>query len=264
MPFEELKQKQSVMWGSGPFERIEPIIADMHESLVKRLAPQPGDRWLDVGCGAGGVAFLAARAGADVTGMDLAPALVEAARRRGAEQGLSLRLDVADAEDLPYEDASFDVVSSSVGVMFAPDPAACAHELARVVRPGGRLGITAWRPEGGAGDIFRLLVPFQPPPPQGVPNSLEWGREEVVERLLGDAFELEFEELDTPYKPSSGEEAWELFSTSFGPVKTLADSLDSDRREELHRVFVEYHEQLRVGDGIHQSRKYLVTLGRRR
>lgn len=265
MAFEELKERQRVMWGSGPFERIEAIIADMHERVVQRLRPQPGERWLDVGCGTGGVAALAARAGADVTGIDLAPALVETARGRAAADGIPCRYEVGDAEQLPYEDASFDVVASTVGAMFAPDQGAVASEFARVLRPGGRLAFTAWRPEGGGGDLFRLLAPFQPPPPEGVPSPLEWGREEHVRALLGDAFALEIEEHDSPYTPASGEEAWELFATAFGPLRTLVDALPPERVDELRRVFVAYHEEQRGDDGaIRVSRRYLLVLGTRR
>lgn len=264
MAFEELKARQSAMWGSGPFERIEALIADMHELVAERASPRPGERLLDIGSGTGAVAFRAARAGADVTGVDLAPTLVETARRLAEEEGLEVRLDVGDAERLPYGDGAFDVVTSSVGAMFAPDHEAVARELARVTRPDGRLVFTAWRPDGGIGDVFRLMAPFQPPPPPGAGNPFEWGREEYTESLLGDAFELRFEEHDSPYTPESGEEAWEVFSTAYGPTKTLADSLEPERREELHRAFVEFHEQYRGEAGIRQSRTYLLALGTRR
>lgn len=264
MAFEELKQRQAVVWGSGPFEQIETTIADMHRALVERLSPRPGERLLDLGCGTGGVAFLSSQAGADVTGLDLAPALIETARQRAAAQGLSLELHVGDCEALPFEDASFDVVTSSVGVMFAPDHEAVAGEIERVTRRGGRVGLTAWRPEGGVGDMFRVMQPFMSPPPPGVGDPFDWGREEHVEELLGDAFELTFEEDDSPYRPETGEEAWIVFSTAYGPTKALAASLEPERREELERSWIEYFEGLREEDGILQSRTYLRVLGRRR
>jgi ubiquinone/menaquinone biosynthesis C-methylase UbiE len=262
--FEELKTRQSAMWGSAPFERIAVTLADMHDELVARLAPRPAERWLDVGTGTGEVALRAARAGADVTGQDLAPVLVETARRLAGAEGLDIRFEVGDAERLSYEDASFDVVSSAVGAIFAPEQAAVARELARVLGPGGRLGLTAWRPDGGAADIFRIMARFEPPPPEAVGYPFDWGREEHVEKLLGDAFDLEFDELDTVYEPESAEAGWEEFSTSFGPAKTLLDSLDDDRRAEFKRAYVEMFEAGKEGGRVRRSRTYLLVLGCRR
>jgi SAM-dependent methyltransferase len=236
----------------------------MHVDLLGRLDPRPGERWLDVACGPGAAARRVAGAGADVTGVDLSPALIETARRRAAQEGLSLRLDVGDAEQLPYEDASFDVVTSTVGVMFAPTPSAVAAELTRVARPGGRLGLTTWRPQGGVGDFFRTIAAFAPSPPD-VPSPLDWGREEFVEDLLGDAFELEFAGGDVPYEPESGEEAWEEFSTSFGPVKAALAVLDEEGAAGLRGAFVDMIEAHRGEDGrLSQSREYLITVGTRR
>jgi SAM-dependent methyltransferase len=264
MAFEELKQRQSHMWGSGPFERVAELTAGAHDDLVVRLAPRSGERWLDVATGTGAVPLRAARAGAEVTGVDLAPNLIETAKRLAAEEGLTIRFEVGDAEHLSFADAGFDVVSSTFGVMFAPDHAAVAHELARVCAPGGRLGLACWRPDGGVGDLFRLMAPFQPPPPQGAGNPFDWGREEHVTGLLGDAFELEFAEGDSPQTGESGEEIWKLFVTSYGPTKMLAESLEPERREDLHRAWVEFFEGYRVNGGINQPRQYLVVLGTRR
>lgn len=261
---EELKQRQSAMWDSGPFDKIAPTIADVHEGLVERLAPGHGEGWLDVATGTGAVALVAARAGAEVTGVDFAPALIATARRLAEAEGLAVRFDVGDAEKLPYPDAAFDVVSSSFGCIFAPDHEAAAGELARVCASGGRLGLACWRPEGQVIELFELLARFQPPPPPGVGRPLDWGLPEHVSELLGEAFELELHEADTPIVSESGEAVWELFSTSFGPVKTLAESLDPDRSEELHRAFVELHESYRVNGELRRSRPYLVVLGTRR
>ena len=143
MAFDELKKKQSAMWGSAPFERVAEEIADIHDVLVDAVDPQPDEAVLDVASGTGGVTERIARRGAQVTGIDFAPTLVETARSRAGDAGLDIRYDVGDAEALPYEDASFDVVVSAFGHMFAPDHRAAASELARVCRPGGRLGLVS-------------------------------------------------------------------------------------------------------------------------
>jgi ubiquinone/menaquinone biosynthesis C-methylase UbiE len=263
--FEELKAKQSVMWGNGPYENITDLLTESQQALVDALDPQEGQKWLDVATGTGAVARMAAATGADVTGIDLAPDLIATAKRHTEEAGLSIRYDVGDAEALPYEDGAFDVVVSTFGVMFAPDHAAVAGELARVTRPGGRLGLISWTEESGIGDIFRVMKPFQPaPPPAGVGNPFAWGDAEHVRGLLGDAFELDLEVLDTVHHVESGEEAWRIFSTSYGPTKTLAENLDDTRREELQRSWVELYERSRVGDAVAHHRHYLRVIGTRR
>ena len=264
MAFEELTSRQAVMWGSAPFENIADLISEMHVALVERLAPVPGEHWLDLGCGAGDVAFLAARAGAVVTGSDLSPTLVAAAQRRAEEQGLDLILEVADCQNLHYADASFDVVSSSVGVIFAPDHERVAHELARVCRPGCRVGLTAWRKESGVGEMFGVMVPFMPPPPAGAGSPFQWGDEAYVEAMLGNTFELSFEELDTRHEGESGSEMWEVFRANFGPAFTLWSSLDDERRAELGDAMVKFFESHRTDEGINLERRYLLATGVRK
>src|SRR5689334_7452368 len=189
--FEELKSRLSEVWSSAPWERVAPQLAPVHEHLLRALRPAPGLRWLDVATGTGAVAMLAARAGADVTGVDLAPGLIETARRLAGEEGLAIRFETGDAEALPVEDASFDVVSSSMGLIFAPDHAAVARELARVTAPGARIAFSAWY----AHSCFRpVTLKYTPPPKPGQGDSDDWADREYVEKMLGDAFELSFEE----------------------------------------------------------------------
>ncbi len=264
MSFDELKRRQSAAWGAAPFERVAAEIADVHVDLVARLEPKRSERFLDVACGTGGVAERAAAAGAEVTGADFAPELVETARRRAEERGLTINYDVGDAEALPYDDASFDIVASSFGVMFAPNQERAAAELARVCKPGGRIGLACWTPEGKIAEFFKLMASFQPPPPPGMPSPMRWGTEMGVRELLGDAFDLELVPTTTDQTGKSGEEMWQLFSTSFGPTKVLLDQLDAERGEELHRALVAFWEESRDGDEIRQPRAYLVTLGTRR
>jgi SAM-dependent methyltransferase len=265
MPFEELKQRHAVVWGSGPYQGITETITDLHRAVIEHLEPQPGQRLLDVACGTGAAAELAATTGAEVVGVDIAPALIEQAKERAAERGLDIDYRVGDAEALELEDGSFDLVTSTCGVMFAPDHAAVAGELARVTKQGGRIALACWTPDSGLAEMFNVMRPFQPaPPPPGVGNQFDWGRDDYVSELLGRDFELEFVHGDSVLKADSGEWVWQLFSTEYGPTKTLADSLDEERREELHHAFVDLHEQSRTNGGIEFSRTYLLTLGTRR
>ena len=180
MAFEELKERHAAMWGAGPFEQIADTLAEMHDVLVAAVDAEPGDAWLDVGCGTGELAFRASATGADVTGCDLAPALVETARRQAAERRLEIPFEVADCENLPYADASFDIITSSVGAIFAPDHARVAAELARVCKPGGRLALSAWTTDGRIGDFFRVIASYSPPPVEGAGVSHQVGGPEPL------------------------------------------------------------------------------------
>ena len=265
MAFEELKSKQSVMWGNGPYQNVTETLTDLHEKVVDRLAPADGVAWLDLACGTGAMAELAATRGADVTGIDLAPALIETAKERAQEQGLDIDYRVGDCENLDVPDATFDAVSSTCGVMFAPDHEATARELARVVKPGGRIGLANWTPEGGLAKMFAMMKPFQPPPPDGAGVPFQWGSEAHVEELLGDAFELDLQRHVSNLRMPSGEEYWQLFSSSYGPTKSLAESLDDDRREEFHRAWVDFFETNYGSNGeIDHDREWLFVYGTRR
>lgn len=263
--FAELKQRQAAVWSAGAFENVADSIQDMHAALVEALGPKPGEEWLDVGCGAGHVAELAAGAGAHVTGIDLSPRLVEVAQARAHAGGYHIHYRVGDAENLDVDDATFDVVSSSVGMIFAPDHAAAARELARVVRPGGRLGFTAWTPEGRVGEMFKAMAQFQPPPPEGAGSPLQWGSEEHVRELVGDSFDLRIERRMSRGEADSIEEEWERFSTNFGPVVTLRKMLPPERWAELEKTMLEYSEQSRQPDGRSvDDREFLLVTGIRR
>lgn len=264
MAHEELKARQSVMWGNGPYQRITEKLTDCHERIIDRLSPLAGVTYLDLACGTGAVAELAADAGARVTGVDLSPGMIETAKQRAGELGLDIDYRVGDCENLDLPDASFERVSSSCGVMFAPDHTATARELARVTKPGGRLAMVNWTFEGGVGAMFRLMAPFQPAAPPSSP--FDWGNEKRVHELLGDAFDLTIEEHTSTVQQESGEEYWQLFATSYGPTKTLVDSLADDRREELHRAWVEFFEREYPDGhgGIAHHREYLLVLGTRR
>jgi SAM-dependent methyltransferase len=267
MAFEELKERQGVVWGAAPFEKVADSLADVHEGIVEAMQPAEGTRWLEVACGTGELATVAARRGANVVGVDLAPALIETAKGQAAADGLEIDYRVGDAENLDLEDASFDVVTSTFGVMFAPDQPRAAGELARVTKPGGRLGLATWTPTGGVGAMFGMMAPFQPPLPDGAGMPLDWGRPEVVEQLLGDAFELAYDEHVTTVEFASSEEYWQEFSANFGPMKTLVGMLDDGRREELRSAWDELFEAPPFGSPggpVSHARDYLLITGTRR
>lgn len=261
MGLAELKARQRESWGSAPWEPMAARFAPIHDHLIARLGARPGERWLDIGTGTGAVALRAARAGARVTGLDLAPRMIETARRLAVRESLSIRFEVGDAESLDHPDGSFDVVVSALGVFLAPDHCAAARELTRVCRAGGRLGLVAWRADP---DLVRLHAPYWPEREPEAGDRRDWGRERYVTDLLGHAYELEFEEGELRLEAASGEDAWRLWRNHDGPAKVLVDSFDQPRAERYRRAFVEHCERHRAGDVVSLSRRYLLTIGRRR
>jgi SAM-dependent methyltransferase len=249
------------MWAAGTYERLLSRLAPVTEQLVGLLRIRPGDRVLDLATGTGELALRAARAGATVTAIDIAEPMLEQARRRAAEAGAAVSFDLGDVEYLPYEDACFDVLASSFGLIFAPDHANVAAELARVTCPGGRLGFTAWKPNPKLGDLYRR---FTEEPIEGR-EAYEWGREDHVEDMLGDDFELEYEDGTLWLEAESADELWELFSTTAPPVLALLRRLGPNRGSDFRRAFLELYEGYREpGGGIRAPRRYLLVLGRRK
>jgi SAM-dependent methyltransferase len=224
--------------------------------VVARLEPAAGASWLDVATGTGAVAIRAAQAGADVVGIDIAPAMIEGARASAGD--LPIRFEVGDAQALPYEDASFDVVTSVFGAIFAPDHRATAAELGRVGR--GRLGFTSWSPNERLQDVYGR---FGYDTPEGR-EPFRWGRESYVEELLGPYYELSIEPGTWVLEGESGEDIWELWSRAAPPFKARLAEMDDHTRVAFHQAYVEYCESYRVADGVAVPRDYLLVLGQRR
>jgi SAM-dependent methyltransferase len=251
----------SEVWSAGTYERLAARFAPVAEELIARLAIQPDERVLDLATGTGEVARRVARLGAAVSAFDIAGPMLEKARASAAEEGLPIAFQLGDVEYLPYDDGSFDVLLSNFGVVFAPDHANVASELARVTRPGGRVGFTAWKPNSKLGELYRR---FTEVPIEGR-EAYEWGREDHVEDMLGDDFELEFEDGTLWLEADSGEEIWKLFSESAPPVIALIERLDPEQTEQFHQAFVELYEGYRTeGGGVRAPRRYLLVLGRRK
>jgi SAM-dependent methyltransferase len=250
----------SDVWSLGAYERLAARFGPVQDQLVERLKISPGERVLDVATGTGEVAARAARTGAIVTAVDISEPMLEKARRRAEEAKVDITFDLGDVEYLPYEDACFDVVLSNFGLIFAPDHANVASELARVCCSGARLGFTAWKPNAKLGELYRR---FTEEPIEGR-EAYEWGREDHVEDMLGEDFDLDFEDGTLWLEAGSAEEIWDLFSQSAGPVIALLRQLGEERAEEFHRAFVVLYESYREGEGIRAPRRYLLVVGTRR
>ena len=181
----DLKARHRTMWAAGDYPTmVETFLTPLGPRLVEACGIGAGQRVLDVAAGTGNASLPAAATGAEVTASDLTPELLEAGRRRAEAEGLSLEWAEADAEHLPFDDASYDVVMSSIGVMFAPHHQAAADELVRVTRPGGTIGLLSWTPEGMLGALFAMMKPFAPPPPAGRPAPAAVGERGAPARPL--------------------------------------------------------------------------------
>jgi len=256
----KLKQGARATWAAGDFPAIaQRQLWEVGPRIVEAVGVGPGDDVLDVACGTGNAAIRAAQAGGTVVGIDLTPELFDAGRRLAADAGVEIDWVHGDAEDLPFEDESFDVVISTFGCMFAPRHEVTAHELARVLRPGGRLGVTSWTPEGGMGAFFRTVGAYLPPPsPLAEPPAL-WGTEAHVEALFeGTGIELEFKrDVVTPERFESTDAAIEFSVTKFGPMMMARELTEaSGRWPELRAEFATLYERDEPLD-------YLVALGRK-
>jgi SAM-dependent methyltransferase len=253
-------EKAAATWGSGGavYDRVSETIADALDHVVARVAPQPGEKCLDVATGTGWAARGLKARGADVTGVDIGAGVIEAAKKLAPD----IDFRVGDAEELAFPPGSFDVVISTFGVMFVARPEDAARELARVCRKGGRLGICTWPPADTLEGLFKVMRPYMPPPPATPPPSpFEWGKPERVRELLGGAFDLKFEKGVTTLRMPSGKAVWDLFVDGYGPTRTVAAACDPKRRQELERDFIAYHDKFSNDLGVAMPREYLVTIG---
>jgi SAM-dependent methyltransferase len=241
------------VWSGASYERIAETFAPIHDRIVGALALAPGVRFLDVACGTGGVALRAARAGADVVGIDISADQLAKARRAAQEEGLPIRFDEGDCEALPYGDGEFDAMASAFGAIFAPDHERAAGELARVCRPGGRLALTAWPKDEWSDVNERAGRTF----PEG-PDARDWADEEHVRALLGGAFDLELQTCGWRVEADSGEQLWEFASTSMPPLKAWLEEQSDEARARAEQVYLDH-----LASGV-LARDYVFVLGTRR
>jgi len=224
--FSAIKAKQKATWASGDFAVIGVTLQIVGETLCEAVDLRSGERTLDVACGNGNATLAAAHRFARVTGADYVPQLLEKARERARAEGLTVELREADAEALPFDDASYDVVLSTFGVMFAPDHARAAKELLRVCRPGGRIGLASWTPEGFIGQLLRL-VGKHVPPPAGVTSPSMWGKREHLASLFGDGVSrIEATAKDFVFRYESAAHFITIFRDYYGPTHKAFAALD--------------------------------------
>ena len=221
-----VKARQQAMWASGDFAVIGTTLQIVGETICEAVDLRAGERVLDVAAGNGNATLAAARRFADVTSTDYVPALLDGGRRRAEAEGLSVRFEPADAENLPYGDASFDVILSTYGVMFAPDHQRSARELMRVCRPGGRIGLASWTPAGFLGDLFRTVAKYVPPVP-GVQSPLLWGTDAHLRTLFPGVAKIEHTPRYFAFRYQSAEHFVDVFRTFYGPVHKAFLGLDA-------------------------------------
>ena len=266
----ELKARHRAMWALGDYpSMVEAFVTPLGPRLVEAAGIREGLRVLDVATGTGNAAIPAALRGASVVASDLTPELFVAGRERARAAGVELEWVEADAEDLPFDGASFDVVMSSIGAMFAPRHEAVADELVRVCKPGGTIAMLNWTPEGQVGALFRTIGPFAPPPPPGATPAPRWGSEDHVRALFGDRVELHTlrrEHLEVTFFEQARDYG-DFFKAVYGPTivarrNAVANGREAEFDEALDRFCDEWD---RGGDGHARFEKeYLVVVGTRR
>jgi SAM-dependent methyltransferase len=236
--FDDLKTRLKTTWMTGDYDVFSRYMEKGAEQFYERLGITPGTRLLDVGCGAGQMALIAARAGAKVTGCDIATNWLEKARARAAAEGLEVTFEEGDAESLPYADGQFDAVTSLVGAMFAPRPDKVAAQLTRVCRPGGMIAMANWTPGGFIGQMFKAISRHIAP--SGMPSPVLWGDEATVRDRLCQGIAdvkcaLRVYHFDYPFPP---EAVVEFFRANYGPMSRAFASLDAEGQERLRRDLV--------------------------
>jgi len=238
-----IKTKMKATWQDGNYAKFATYMEAGAAEILNGWNISKDAELLDIGCGSGQTAIPASRKGLNVTGIDIAENLIEYARERAQFENLPVHFDVGDAADLPYNNNQFDVVISLIGAMFAPDYKKTASEMARVCKPGGRLHMANWTPDGFAASMFKCVAGYTPPPP-GVESPALWGIEEKVMERLGEYFtdySLERQYYPSWTYPFDVKQLVELFRKQFGPVKRAFDSIDESSqntlREELEGIF---------------------------
>lgn len=261
----EAQEKAKALWSGGDYAVIGERIASASDEALKAVGSGEGTTLLDVACGTGSGAIPAALAGAKVTGLDITPRLLDIARERAAEAGAEIEFVEGDAQDLPFEDASFDAVISIFGSMFAPDHAKAAAELARVLKPGGKLAVGAWTPDGSFGQMFKLSASHMPPPPEGFQPPILWGTEDHVSELFeGTGVDLDFRHHHVRIEYPSLDEGMKENEETVPPVVAARKVLEPEGkwdalRADLAEMYSKFNDS--GGDALTFDGEYLLSVG---
>ena len=238
-----IKERQQKAWSSGDYGKVGVTLLVMAELLAEAVDLQPGQRVLDVASGNGHASLAAARRFSDVIAIDYAPMLLEEGRKRAEAEGLSVDFREGDAEELPFEDASFDVVVSTLGVMFAPDQDKAAAELLRVVRPGGTIGMVNWVPDGYVADLFRAIGKYVPPP-AGLKPPFRWGTQDGLRELLGASMgSLQTRRRTHVWRFPSARHHVEFMREYYGPLNKAFGALDEEGQKALEEDLISLAER---------------------
>lgn len=243
-----IKTRQQATWGSGDFAVIGVTLDIVGEMLAEAVDVRAGERVLDVAAGNGNATLAAAHRFAEVTSTDYVATLLDKGKARAGAEGLPIRFQVADVEALPFEDGSFDVVLSTYGAMFAPDQVTTAREMLRVVRPGGRIGLANWTPEGFIGQLFKLIGRYLPPP-AGLASPALWGTEAHLAKLFGPNATIRAERRNFNFRYRSAAHFVQMFRDYYGPTHKAFAALDEDKAAALERDLVTLLTSLDRGGG---------------
>lgn len=248
-PFGQIKALQQVTWSSGDYSVIGTTLQIVGEALCEALDLRSNQRVLDVAAGNGNASLAAARRWCDVTASDYVPALLERARERALAERLPIKIEIVDAESLPFADGSFDVVMSTFGAMFTPQHEKPAQEMLRVCRSGGKIGLANWTPESFIGSLFKVIGKYLPPP-AGLKSPALWGTQDHLVALFGHKATVHAQKRHFTMRYRSDEHWIETFRTYYGPVLKAFEALDTAQQQSLHadiKELIAQHNQARDG-----------------
>jgi ubiquinone/menaquinone biosynthesis C-methylase UbiE len=261
----EAQKAARTLWSAGDYPSAMHVIASVGPRTVEAAGVSGGDTVLDVACGSGNATIPAAKTGAKTTGLDITPELIEAGKQNAADVGVEIDWVEGDAQDLPFEDGSFDVVTSVFGCMFAPDHRKTAAELVRVLKPGGRMAVAAWRPEGNVGRMFSTIASHMPEPPAGFEPPSLWGKEDHVREIFeGTEIELEFEPTTVEFTADSPDAYLEEMERDLPPIAMARANLKpakwSALRSDLQTLYAETNES---DSAFTAPQEYMIIRGTR-